>query len=516
MNILLVYPEFPDTFWAFKHAVKFVGKKAANPPLGLITVAAMLPADWKKRLVDMNVSSLKLADLRWADYVFLSGMDIQRESLLKVIKLCNSIGVKVVAGGPIFTEQPDMFDGVDVFVLNEAEVTLPLFLADLAKGEVKRVYTSDEYPEITSTPVPLYELLMLDQYDSLSLQFSRGCPFNCDFCNVTALLGHRPRTKTKEQVLAELDRMYALGWRRNIFFVDDNFIGNRKILKQEILPALIEWRKGKTGNLFITEVSINLADDDELMGLMADAGFISVFVGIETPDEESLALCNKKQNRGRDLVQNVKKLQRAGLQVMGGFIVGFDSDSPSIFSRQIDFIQQSGIVTAMVGLLQAPFGTDLYRRLEIEGRLLREMSGDNADGSTNIIPVMDAELLRKGYFEILDTIYAPQYFYARVKTFLNEYQPHQHPVTLAPEEILAFLRSVWLLGVRGEERGEYWNLFFRTLLKDPKKFPLAITLSIYGYHFRKVRDHNKQIYHRSVRKLEGGKGRPRLVSGIAQ
>ncbi len=200
--------------------------------------------------------------------------------------------------------------------------------------------------------------------NSMSIQFSRGCPFSCDFCNITALLGHRPRTKTAQQILAELDAIYAAGWRRNIFFVDDNFIGNKRVLKESVLPALIEWRKGKVGCQFITEASINLADDTELMELMNKAGFVSVFVGIETPSEEGLAECHKAQNKGRNLVESVKRLQRNGLQVMGGFIVGFDSDTPSIFQRQIDFIQQSGIVTAMVGLLQAPYGTELYSRLK--------------------------------------------------------------------------------------------------------------------------------------------------------
>jgi len=486
MNILLVYPEFPDTFWSFKYALRFIGKKASSPPLGLATVAAMLPENWNKRLVDLNVSPLRQSDIEWADYVMISAMVIQRASVLNVIERCKQQGVKIVAGGPLFTSEPESFDEVDYLVLNEAEITLPPFLADLARGCPQHIYTTDEYPDITHTPVPLWELIDITKYDSMTIQFSRGCPFNCDFCNVTALLGHQPRIKTAGQIIAELDKIYSLGWRRNIFFVDDNFIGNKRILKESILPALIEWRKGKTGCMFITEASINLADDQVLMDLMVQAGFISVFVGIETPSEESLAECHKVQNKGRNLVDSVKRLQRQGLQVMGGFIVGFDSDTSNIFQRQVEFIQKSGIVTAMVGLLQAPYGTDLYERLKNEGRVLEAMSGDNADGCTNIVPKMEIKQLQAGYRYILEEIYSPSPFYERVKNFLRDYQPPKATVHLEWQEIMAFLRSIYWLGIRGKERSEYWRLFFWTLFTFPKKFPLAITMTIYGFHFSKV------------------------------
>jgi len=373
MKILLIYPEFPDTFWSFKHALKFVRKRAGAPPLGLLTVAAMLPPEWEKRLVDLNVTGLSSKDMAWADYAYISAMIVQRDSARELIERCKKAGVKVVAGGPLFTMEHDQFPEVDHFVLNEAELTLPPFLADLANGCARPIYTTTEYPDIQQTPVPLWRLATLKYYDSVSIQFSRGCPFSCDFCNVTALLGHRPRTKTSAQIIAELDSLYAIGWRKSVFFVDDNFIGNKKLLKTDVLPALIEWRKGKTGMPFNTEVSINLADDAELLSLMTHAGFDTVFVGIETPNESSLVECSKTQNKGRDLVESVKQLQRAGLQVQGGFIVGFDNDTPSIFQQQIDFIQKSGIVTAMVGLLQAPPGTRLYERLAREGRLVENV-----------------------------------------------------------------------------------------------------------------------------------------------
>ncbi len=490
MNILLVYPEFPDTFWSFKHALRFIGKKASGPPLGLVTVAAMLPKEWQKKLVDLNVAALRQQDLEWADFVFVSAMVVQRTSADEVIARAKRAGKVVVAGGPLFTMEAASFEQVDHFILNEAEITLPQFLQDLENGTPKPLYQTSEYPDITQTPAPLWELIDFKQYDSMSIQFSRGCPFNCDFCNVTALLGHRPRTKTAEQIITELDSLYKLGWRRNVFFVDDNFIGNKRILKESILPALIEWRKDKTGFLFITEASINLADDQELMDLMARAGFISVFVGIETPSEESLAECHKVQNKNRNLVESVKRMQRNGLQVMGGFIVGFDSDTPTIFQRQIEFIQNSGIVTAMVGLLQAPYGTALYQRMQDEGRLLSEMNGDNADGLTNIIPKMDFSLLQKGYHQILSEIYSPKPFYQRVRNFLVEYHPSIAPLHVDPQDILAFFRSIYWLGIRSTGRLEYWRLFFWTLFKHPKKFSLAIMFSIYWYHFWQVFEHH--------------------------
>ena len=486
MNVLLIYPEFPDTFWSFKHALKFIRKKASSPPLGLLTVAAMLPPEWKKRLVDINVTKLTKEHLAWADYALISGMVVQRESARQIITRCKEVGVKVVAGGPLFTSESERFEEVSHFVLNEAEVTLPLFLADLEQGRARRVYTTSEFADIWETPVPLWELADLDRYATMSIQFSRGCPYNCDFCNVTALFGHRPRTKTAEQIIAELDSLYGLGWRGGVFFVDDNLIGNKRSLKTELLPALIEWQKDKGGIPFHTEVSINLADDEELMQMMVEAGFGTVFIGIETPNEDSLTECSKNQNKGRDLVEDVKRIQRAGLQVQGGFIVGFDNDTPSIFQRQIDFIQKSGIVTAMVGLLQAPPGTRLYERLKEEGRLLSRISGDNVDGTTNIIPKMNLDTLREGYKNILGHIYSPEHYYQRVKTFLREYKPPKIEASLNFEHILAFFRSIYRLGIIDKARVHYWKLLLWTLFRRPELFPLAVTLAIYGHHFRKV------------------------------
>lgn len=491
MNVLLLYPEFPDTFWSFKHALRFIRKKASLPPLGLATVAAMLPPHWSKRLVDLNTRKLTAADLEWADMAFVSGMSVQEASAQEVVSRCKEAGVVVVAGGPLFTIEYERFPEVDHFVLNEAELTLPQFLADLESGRAQAVYTSTELADMHHVPVPMWELVDLDRYATMSIQYSRGCPYDCEFCNVTALFGHRPRTKSVGQILAELDRLYELGWRGGVFFVDDNLIGNRRALRDELLPSLIEWRRDKRGMGFNTEASINLADDEDLTASMVEAGFTMVFIGIETPDEQSLAECSKKTNLHRDLVADVKKLQRAGLEVQGGFIVGFDHDGPSIFGRQIEFIQNSGIVTAMVGLLQAPPGTRLYERLKQEGRLLQErFSGDNVDGSTNIQPRMSVDALREGYQSIMSHIYSPEHYYQRVKTFLLEYQPPKIRLPLnlsfSGQRFLALFRSALHLGIAGKERVHYWKLLLWTLLRRPKLLPQAVTFAIYGYHFRRV------------------------------
>ena len=486
MKTLLIYPEYPDTFWSFKHALKFVRKRAALPPLGLLTLGAMLPEEWPKKLVDLNVTKLTEKDLAWADCAFISGMSVQRISAHETIARCKEAGLTIVAGGPLFTEEHDQFEDVDHFVLNEAELTLPLFLADLEKGCAQHIYETPEFCDIRKTPAPLWELINLKHYASMSIQFSRGCPFNCDFCNVTALFGHRVRMKTAEQIIAELDGMYNLGWRGQVFFVDDNFIGDKGYLKDHLLPALIQWQKGRREIPFNTEASVNLADDPELMEMMVKAGFDAVFIGIETPNEESLAECNKKQNTNRNLLESVKLIQRAGLQVTGGFIVGFDSDTPSIFQRQIEFIQKSGIVTAMVGLLNAPPGTRLYKRMREEGRLIDFTSGDNADGTTNILPRMGLDILREGYANLMQHLYAPDYYYKRAMTFLREYKGPKVRTPLDFQRLLAIVRSGIRLGIFGKERFQYWKIMFWTLFRRPAMLPLTITLAIYGYHFRKI------------------------------
>ncbi|OGS27481.1 MAG: B12-binding domain-containing radical SAM protein [Elusimicrobia bacterium RIFOXYB2_FULL_48_7] len=487
MEILLVYPEIPDTFWSFKHALKFIHKKASSPPLGLLTVAAMLPKDWDTKLIDMNVAELKDKDITRADYVFIGSMSIQKKSAQEVIARCKRLGTKIVAGGPLFTSHPDKFDEVDHLVLNEAEITLPMFLADLA-GTPKHIYNSEKWADISATPEPLWNLINMKKYASLCMQYSRGCPFNCDFCDVTALYGHSARTKSSAQVVRELEHIHAQGWRGNVFFVDDNFIGNKTRLKSDILPAVIEWtEKMKHPFTFDTQASINMADDEELMNLMARAGFDAVFIGIETPNEESLAECSKHQNKNRDLNRSIEIIQKHGFEVQAGFIVGFDHDPLSIFERQVRFIQKSGIVTAMVGILNAPRGTTLYDRLKKENRLLNDFTGDNTDNSINFIPAMELSELTSGYRHIVSTIYSPKNYYSRVTSFLKIYKSAKvKSFSLKMVHVSALARSIMLLGIFGKERWYYWKLMFWSLFTRPQKFPKAVSLAIYGYHFRKV------------------------------
>ncbi|HLC16988.1 MAG TPA: B12-binding domain-containing radical SAM protein [Thermodesulfovibrionia bacterium] len=486
MNILFIYPKFPDTFWSFSYALSFIGKKSAYPPLGLLTVASLVPEEWSKRVVDLNIDRLTDKDILWADMAFISAMAVQRKSSNQTIARCKDAGLKVVAGGPLFTSEPESFKEVDHLVLDEAELTLPSFLSDLQKGQAKKIYRASGFCDIHQTPIPSWDLLQMKRYASMSIQFSRGCPFNCEFCNVTTLLGHRSRIKESQQVIAELDRIYDAGWRSSIFFVDDNFIGNKHYLKTDLLPALIKWRKDKKGCVFFTEASINLADDPELLDMMYKAGFDSVFIGIESPDEASLTECHKIQNKNRDLLQSISIIHRAGLQVMGGFIVGFDSDTPSIFRKQIDFIQKSGIVTAMVGMLQAPPGTRLFDRLQRESRVISEFSGDNVDGKTNIIPKMGQDILLNGYRQIMKQIYSPNNFYRRVITFLKEFKTPEIRQPLDGQRLMALLRAGFRLGFLGKERFHYWNLIRWTLFHKPKLVPLAVTLAIYGYHYRRI------------------------------
>lgn len=488
MKILLVYPYNPDTFWSFRYAMKFIDRKASFPPLGLLTVAAMLPTAWEKKLVDMNVQPLADAELLWADYVFISAMTIQRESADEVILRCQQRGVKIVAGGPLFTTYHQDYVAVDHLVLGEGELTLPGFLADLEQNKARHLYVDEQRADLKDSPVPLWKLINVRDYAAMNIQYSRGCPFDCEFCDITALFGRKPRTKGVNQLLVELESLYISGWRGAVFLVDDNFIGDRGKLKKELLPALLNWMSAKQYPFyFYTEASIDLADDPELMEQMVRAGFEEVFIGIETPHEASHTESGKVQNKNRDLLDSVQRIQRAGLQVHGGFIVGFDSDPPAIFDKQINFIQESGIVTAMVGLLSAMRGTRLYHRMEQEGRLISESSGSNMCADLNFVPIMEPDILIGGFRSILDTIYLPENYYQRVIRLLTEYRPlHLGKYHLQPGYIGALLKAILFLGVIGRERFHFWKLFFWSLLKRPRLFPLAITYAVYGFHFRKV------------------------------
>lgn len=487
MNVLLIYPEYPDTYWSFKHALKFISKKAINFPLGIITVAALFPDNWNKRLKDMNVSDLSDKDILWADLVFISAMAIQIKSVNQVIRQCVRFNKKIVAGGPLFTEEYELFPEVDCLILNEAEITLPLFIKDLNQGTEKRIYQTDQHADITKTPVPVYSLVEHKKYACATVQYSRGCPFDCEFCDITALFGRKVRTKTSAQIIAELNELKNIGWKGSVFFVDDNLIGHKQKLKSELLPAVIQWMESNNYPFnFTAEASINMADDLELIDMMVKANFTKVFIGIETPEADCLTECNKIQNKDRDLIKNVDTIQQKGIEVTAGFIVGFDHDPPGIFQRQIDFIQKSGIITAMVGLLNAPKLSRLYRRLQAEGRILYEFSGDNTSYAMNFKPAMNREELLKGYHRIIQGIYSSKEYYSRVKQFIIMFNPSRKIPMSYFTEFRAFLKSVYYLGFLQKNRVYFWKLLLWSIVKKPRSFPLAITFSIYGYHFRKI------------------------------
>ncbi|MCW5960697.1 MAG: B12-binding domain-containing radical SAM protein [Pyrinomonadaceae bacterium] len=491
MKILLVYPIFPETYWSFRHALSFVGKKAAFPPLGLLTVSAMLPKTWERRLVDMNVDSLTRKDIEWADMVFLSAMIVQKQSLDQVVKQCKELGKPVVVGGPFVSTSSDLVPEADHIFVGEAETTLPEFIKDLEDGNPKRIYQAAVRPSLELTPLPDFDLIDINRYTSMNVQFSRGCPFSCEFCDIIEIYGRSPRTKSSEQMLAEMEALRAAGWRGTVFIVDDNFIGNKREVRK-FLPELIKWSdRHKSPFSFLTEASVNLAEDDALLELMRQAGFHRVFLGIETPVAESLKEANKSQNTKRDLLESVKKIQSYGMEVMAGFIVGFDNDPADIFEQQIKFIRESAIPLAMVGLLTALPDTQLWKRLEREGRLVHESSGNNTDCSLNFVPKMDREYLVESYKAILREIYSPLEFYqraldclSRVKTDTLKWRNVNAASVIGV--LRSFTKITLRLGVRDHERIRFWKYLYRILRDYPDRLGNGIALAAMGYHFRKV------------------------------
>lgn len=488
MRVLFVNPEYPDTYWSFRHALSFDGTKSAFPPLGLLTVSALLPRAWERRLIDMNLRPLKSADIAWADVVFVTAMLVQKDSMRRVIGRCKALGKRVVLGGPYVTTCSENLAEVDHIFLGEAETTLPQFVRDLADGAAKRLYQAPERPPLSATPVPDFHLAELRRYSAMSVQYSRGCPFQCEFCDIIEIYGRAPRTKSSEQLLGELDELRRLGWRGLVFIVDDNFIGNKRNVKR-LLPALADWsRRHGHPFSFITEASVNLAEDEELLDGMRRASFRHVFLGIETPVEESLREARKTQNTRRDMLESVRKIQSYGLEVMAGFIVGFDHDPTDIFERQIKFIRESAIPLAMVGLLTALPGTQLWRRLEGEGRLLAESTGNNTDGSLNFVPRMDSARLVAGYQTIMRTIYSPGEYYRRALECLERVA--QNGAEPGPQRLIhslvSFSRVVLRLGILDSERGEFWRFFRRTVSEHGERFADAMRLAAMGYHFRRL------------------------------
>lgn len=485
MKILLVYPQYPNTFWSFKHALEIMGKKAAMPPLGLLTIAPLLENDNELKLIDMNVNPLNDEDILWADYVFISAMITQKNSTEAVIQKCKSLGAKIVAGGPLFTNLYGEFPDVNHFILNEGEITIPLFLEDLKNGNPKKIYNSSIRPDISLTPVPKWDLINLEDYARMALQFSRGCPFDCEFCDIVNLNGRVPRVKSVEQFMKELNSLYDSGWRSSIFIVDDNFMGNLTQVKL-LLRELIKWRQEKHYKWsFMTQISINFASDDELLLLMQKAGFSTVFIGIETPSKNSLEECGKFHNKNRDMVKDIKKIHNYGMEVYGGFIVGFDHDDETIFNTQFEFIQETGIVVAMMGLLTALPGTKLYKRLKSENRLISESSGNNIDFELDFIPKMDKDILIREYKNLLFSLFSVKNYYDRIFNFLKEYK-HYNNDKLTQNYLTGFLKTLYMLGIKDKNRSYFWKMFLTCLFKYPKSLPKALTQAIYFAHFEQI------------------------------
>jgi radical SAM superfamily enzyme YgiQ (UPF0313 family) len=485
MNTLLIYPQWPDTYWSFKHALPFEGKRSAYPPLGLLTIAPLLPKHWKKRLVDTNVRRLTDADLEWADVVLLSGMLVQKDDLLAILARCRARGLRTVIGGPVTSSVEELPRYADHVVIGEAEELIAGLAHDLEQGAAKPVYQARELPSLEKTPLPELDLMKPRYYSAMAIQYSRGCPFNCEFCDIIEIYGRKPRTKSPAQVVAELEQLYERKWRGSVFIVDDNFIGNKKKVK-ELLPALAEWNvQRRRPFTFITEASVNLADDAELLRMMKEAGFIRVFLGIETPVEASLKETQKLQNTGRSLLERVRCIQHYGMEVMAGFIVGFDNDPDDVFDRQVEFIQESAIPVAMVGLLQALPGTQLYRRLLKEGRIMDECRGNNTECRLNFVPKMDPQRLVEGYQSILRRIYNPDQYYERVRRFLAEFHPAHH-ARRSFSDYVALARSILKQGVFDDARASYWRFFLEAATRYRRTFDTAITLAIMGYHFQKL------------------------------
>jgi radical SAM superfamily enzyme YgiQ (UPF0313 family) len=501
MNVLLFSPIFPKTFWSFERVLKLIGRQVLLPPLGLVTVAAMLPQNWNFRLVDRNVRFESEADWQWADLVVISAMMVQKEDFLHLIREGVRRGKKVAVGGPYPTSLPEdaLEAGAQYLVLDEGELTIPMFLAALERGDERGIFRSAEKPDVTQTPVPRFDLLELDAYDSMSVQFSRGCPFQCEFCDIIVLYGRKPRTKTPEQLLAELQALLDLGWNRSIFMVDDNFIGNQRNVKR-LLRVLGPWMAERGYPFrFTTEASVNLAEDPELMELMVEAGFDSVFLGIETPDEESLALTQKFQNNRQPLSEACRKITRSGLRLLAGFIIGFDGEKTGAGRRIIDFVERTAIPDAMFSMLQALPGTALWHRLEKENRLIAQGTGMNQSTLINFVPTRPVEEIAEEYVQAFWELYEPARFLRRCYRHALELgMPKGKRPFKLPDlpELRGLLKIIWLQGVqRPQTRKLFWVQAWNILRSNPQALGPYLTVCAHGEHFFEFREEIRAQIH---------------------
>jgi radical SAM superfamily enzyme YgiQ (UPF0313 family) len=494
MRALLIYPVFPPTFWSYDKILELVNRKVLLPPLGLITVAAILPQQWEFKLVDRNIRSVTEDQWQWADIVIISGMIVQKNDMIAQIKEGKKRNKLVAVGGPYATSVPDELQnaGADFLVLDEGEITLPMFVEALEKGETSGIFRTNEKPDVTITPIPRYDLLELSAYDSMSVQFSRGCPFQCEFCDIIVLYGRKPRTKTPQQLLQELDFLYDLGWRRGVFMVDDNFIGNKRNVKL-LLKELKIWQKEHQYPFrFNTEASVDLASDPELMELMVECNFDAVFLGIETPDEDSLQLTKKYQNTRTSLTETVEKIIQTGLRPMAGFIIGFDGEKKGAATRIINFVEEAAIPTAMFGMLQALPNTALWHRLIKEGRLLDPDKDQDGNQTTlmNFIPTRSMEDIAQEYIETFWTLYDPNQFLDRVyRCFLKLGVPKCQTPAKLPSlvDLKALAIVIWRQGIKRNTRWKFWHHLFSIIKNNPAVWEHYLTVCAHNEHFLEYR-----------------------------
>ena len=491
MRALLIYPVFPPTFWSYNKSLELVNRKVLLPPLGLITVAGILPQSWEFKLVDRNIRPVSEAEWKWAEIVILSGMIVQKVDLLAQIAEAKQRKKLVAVGGPYATSVPTDVAMADFLVLDEGEITLPLFVEAIARGETQGIFRTTEKPDVTTTPIPRYDLLQLDAYDSMSVQFSRGCPFQCEFCDIIVLYGRKPRTKTPQQLLKELDYLYELGWRRGVFMVDDNFIGNKRNVKL-LLKELKIWQKEHQYPFrFNTEASVDLAQDSELMELMVDCYFDAVFLGIETPDEESLKLTKKFQNTRNSLTETIDTLIKAGLRPMAGFILGFDGEKKGAANRIIQFVEESAIPTAMLGMLQALPNTALWDRLAKEGRLRTDGKQDiNQSTLMNFIPTRPIDEIAKEYIEAFWQLYDAHTFLDRTyRCFLKLGAPKGKAPFKWPEwiDLKALGIVIWRQGVKRSTRWKFWHHLLSIIKNNTPVWEHYLTVCAHNEHFLEYR-----------------------------
>jgi radical SAM superfamily enzyme YgiQ (UPF0313 family) len=532
MRVLLLYPRFPKTFWSYEKILALIGRKALLPPLGLVTVAALLPDEWELRLVDRNVRPQSEDDWAWADLVMLSAMIVQKDDFLAQIREARRRGKPVAVGGPYPTSLPDdaREAGADYLMLDEGEVTVPMFLTAIrdAGHDLRRPRTqpltfqaNGEKPDVTTSPMPRFDLLELDAYDTMSIQFSRGCPFLCEFCDIIVLYGRRPRTKTPAQISSELDALYRLGWRRGVFLVDDNFIGNKRSVKS-MLRELRTWQI-EHGFPFVlnTEASIDLAADAELLDLMAECGFDTVFIGIETPDESSLTSIRKHQNNRRPMVESVRTIARAGMRVQAGFIIGFDGEARGAGERAVSFIEESAVPTVMLSMLQALPHTALWERLERQGRL-RSETGMNQTTLMNFVPTRPIEEVAQEYVEAFWRIYDPEQYLDRVYRFFLELAPprfrpsnklsgldSRQRIAALREAIMvirAFFLVCWLQGARRATRWKFWHHLLAIARRNPRVWGHYLAVCAHNEHYLEYREIVRDQINAQVIRLESRRG----------